>query len=78
MKIDIKKFVQERNEALLSLDEQKIRAYMRKYGVSFNPENETVWLAGVHKAILGISSATPEQRERSGKWLVEQGFQPNY
>ena len=78
MKIDIKKFVQERNEALLSLDEQKIRAYMRKYGVSFNPESETVWWAGVHKAILGISSATPEQRERSGKWLVEHGFRTDF
>ncbi len=74
MKIDIKKFAQERDEALLSLDEQKIRAYMRKYGVSFNPEDEIVWWAGVHKAILGILSATPEQRGRSEKWLVEHGF----
>ena len=74
----VKKFVQERNEALLSLDEQKIRAYMRKYGVRFNPENEPVGWAGVHKAILGISSITPEQRERSEKWLVEHGFRTHF
>ena len=28
----IRKFVQERNEALGSLDEGKIKAYMKKYG----------------------------------------------
>lgn len=78
MKIDMKKFVQERNEALLSMDEQKIRAYMKKYGVDFDPKNETVWWVGVHKAILGISSITPEQRERSEKWLVEHGFRQEF
>ena len=30
----------------------------------------------IHKAILGIRSATPEQVARSKKWLVEHGFQP--
>ena len=32
--------------------------------------------AEIHKAILGIRSATPEQVARSKKWLVEHGFQP--
>ena len=30
----------------------------------------------IHKAILGIRSATPEQVARSKKWLVEHGFLP--
>lgn len=76
--MNMQKFIRERNEALLSLDEQKIRAYMKKYGVYFGPKNETVWWAGVHKAILGISSITPEQRERSEKWLIEHGFHPRF
>lgn len=71
-------FERERNEALLSLDECRIRAYMKKYGVAFEPENITVWWAGIHKAILGIQSITPEQRERSENWLVEHGFRPGF
>lgn len=34
----IRKFVQERNEALGSLDEGKIKAYMKKYGCDDIPE----------------------------------------
>lgn len=78
MKIDMEKFVRERDEALLSLDKEKIQAYLRKYGVDYEPENEMVWWAGIHKAILGIRSATPEQVERSKKWLVEHGFKPGF
>lgn len=76
MEIDMKEFVKERDEALLSLDETKIRAYMRKYGVFYEPGSNLAWWAGIHKAILGIRSATPEQVERSEKWLAEHGFLP--
>lgn len=78
MEVDMKEFVKERDEALLSLDETKIRAYLSKYGVIYEPTNELVWWAGIHKSILCIRSATPEQVERSKKWLVEYGFQPEF
>ena len=78
MKIDMEKFVRERDEALLSLDKEKIRAYLMKYGVAYEPENEMVWWAGIHKAILGIRSATPEQVERSKKRLEYHGFLPEF
>lgn len=78
MEVDMKEFVKERDEALLSLDETKIRAYLSKYGVIYEPTNELVWWAGIHKSILGIRSATPEQVERSKKWLVEHGFRPEF
>ena len=32
---DLKDFVEERNEALFSLKEEKIRAYAKKYNISF-------------------------------------------
>ena len=77
MGIDVKKFVKERNEALLSLDKKKIKAYMKKYHVQFEPGNEVVFWAGFHKAIIGINSATPEQKQRSRDWLTAHGFKPH-
>ena len=71
---DMSKFIKERDEALLSLDKLKIMSYMKNYGVQFNPSNKTVFWAGVHKAILGIRSSTPEQRAKSADWLVSHGF----
>lgn len=68
-------FVKERNEALLSLDKDKILAYCKKYGAPI-PKNETVFWAGIHKAILGLNAATQEQKEKSAAWLVEHGFKP--
>ena len=46
-------FIKERNEALLSLDKEKILAYGKKYNVKF-PENEKIFWAGVHKAICNL------------------------
>lgn len=78
MRFSMEEFVKERDEALLSLDETKIRAYMKKYGVYFEPGSRLAWWAGIHKSILCIRSATPEQVERSKKWLVEHAFQPEF
>lgn len=74
--MDIEKFVKEHDEALLSLDEKKIKAYMKKYQVRFCPGNETVFWAGVHKAIIEINSASAEQKKKSHDWLVAHGFKP--
>ena len=73
--MNIKKFVQERDEALLSLDEKKIRAYGKKYGVPF-PKDELVFWAGIHKARTAITSFPEDEKERSRKWLIEHGFLP--
>lgn len=71
----LKRFVKERDEALLSLDEQKIRAFSKKYEIQM-PENETVFWAGVHKAITALKSAPIEQKTASIIWLAEHGFGP--
>ena len=72
----IKRWVKDRDEAMLSLDKDKIVAYCKKYNVAI-PENETVFWAGVHKAILCITSATFEQKQNSYEWLIEHGFSPS-
>lgn len=73
---DINQFIQERNAALLSLDEAKIRAYMEKYSGPDYPLNkatpEVFWRA-VHKAITGCPSLPWEFRMKSKAWLDERG-----
>ena len=68
--MDLSQIVKERDEAILSLNKEKIMSYMNKYGVKM-PSNELVFWAGVHKAVLRIDSATKEQREKSAKWLLD-------
>ncbi len=71
----MKQFVKDRNKAILSLDKDKIMKYITKYNKDASiPSEEIVFWAGVHKAILGIISATEEQKEYSRKWLRENGF----
>lgn len=69
-------FVKERDEALLSLDKEKIEAFFRKNTGCEVPANDLVFWAGVHKAILYLNSATFEQKMRSCDWLIEHGFSP--
>lgn len=70
---ELKQFVKERDESLLSLDKDKIQSFMRKYSVPF-PKNELVFWAGVHKAIIHINSASTEQKFASIVWLENHGF----
>lgn len=72
-------FIKERNEALLSLDKEKILAYGKKYNVKF-PEDEKIFWAGVHKAIcslylIPVNKITKSQYEKSKEWLKENGFE---
>lgn len=73
--MDMKNFVQERDAALLSLDEKRIKTYCRAWGVPIPNSNEVFWRA-VHKAVCNITSASTEQRRRSAQWLVAHGSTP--
>ena len=66
-------FIKDRNEALLSLDKEKIIAYFRKCYIVM-PKDELAFWASVHKSILHINSATDEQKQRSREWLTNHGF----
>lgn len=74
-------FIKERNEALLSLDENKIIAYMNKYNIKI-PKDEKIFWASVHKSICSlyfveVNQITLEQYTRSADWLKENGFELN-
>lgn len=83
MEIKMSEFIKERNKALLSLDEKKIDAYMKKYNSCCNkPKDKKVYWAGIHKAICNLylvpeNEITLEQYERSYNWLKDNGFSPN-
>ena len=72
--MNLKEFNKERDEALLSLDKEKITKFLRKCGAPI-PENEIVFWAGVHKAICHLDSANAGQKLNSMIWLVNHGFQ---
>ena len=67
-------FKRERNEALLSLDEQKLRAFHRKWNESELPDDRIVFWGAIHKAITGCLDLPIEFRRKSKTWLDERGF----
>ena len=71
----LEEFVKERNEALFSLDRNKIEAYMKKYGeleVEVIPEN--LFWANVYQAICGIKDAPDELISKALMWLYKNGY----
>ena len=73
---ELQRFCKDRDAALLSLNERKIRQFAKKYAIHI-PENKTVFWAGVHKAILCLNNATEKQKRNSIIWLIEHGFSPD-
>ena len=72
----IAKFVAERNEALFSLDKNKIMAFAKKYNTSIAKEgvSDEVFWASVYKAIYNIATAPPELKRVAIRWLRQHGF----
>ena len=68
----IMQFIKDRDDALQSLDEKKIKAYLRKYHVT-PPSNPVVFWMGVHKAITAATSLPIEFRRKSAMWLAIRG-----
>ena len=71
----IVQMVRERDEALLSLDREKLAAYAAKYGVAL-PDDESVFWLGIHKARCHAMSLPQEARDESERWLKERGSKP--
>ena len=75
----VKEFVKERNEALFSLDRDKIlKFYESAYGKTemnmFENVDERTFWASVYKAICNITSAPEDLKSKAEKWLNENGF----
>lgn len=73
----ISDFVKERNEALFSLDKEKIKRYAKKYQIVV-PDNDMIFWAGVYKSIVAIESAPKELKEKAVEWLIENGFTTDF
>ena len=69
----VKQFRAERLDALSSLDEAKICAYMDRWGI-VAPGNPKAFWEGVHKARTAMKDLPLEDRLLSKRWLVERGF----
>ena len=77
----IKTLIEDRNEAFASGDIDKIKAYCKKYKIEI-PEDEEVFLAGVHKSVCNLyllddSPVTLEQFNKSFDWLNEHSYSPS-
>ena len=66
----ISEFVRERNEALFSLDEAKIKAYLKKRGISLPTDDKIFWGA-VYKSICNITDAPQKLKDKAKAWLKE-------
>lgn len=72
---DIEEFLNDRREALMSLDAVKIRAYMRKWGGESLPYEPRTFWAAVHKAITAAKDLPVEFRQRAKTWLTQRGLE---
>ena len=71
----LESFVQERNEALFSLDRKKIEDYLIKHG---EPETanspDLLFWGSVYKAICGIKETPKDVLLKAQKWLSSNGY----
>jgi hypothetical protein len=72
----VREYVKERDEVLLSLDETKIRAHAKKWGVAL-PSSWAGFWGGVHKARLAITTFPKAEKEKSRAWLAANGMSPD-
>lgn len=72
VKFDRVKFVRERDEALLSLEKEKIVFFCRKYGVYY-PHSEIEFWKSVHKARVALKGIPEPDKEISREWLLQHG-----
>lgn len=68
--MDINRFIKDRDTAIFSLDEMKIRAYGGKYQIQF-PATEKGFWGGVYKACLSIRNCPIDMKIKAKSWLKE-------
>ncbi|MBP3899891.1 MAG: hypothetical protein J6D53_00300 [Blautia sp.] len=70
-------YVKDRDEALLSLDEEKIRTFCKKYNKQL-PDNPVIFWAGIYKSILAMKNSPADIRRKAEDWLDSHGFQRGF
>jgi len=70
-------FIEDRNEALLSMDRDKILAFARKYNGDdgYEQEDEYVFWISVHKMRTASLGLPESERRVSMNWLIERGYE---
>ena len=68
--------IRERDEALLSMDAARIRAYFRKYNNTPMPSDPEIFWIAVHKARTALRSLPMEARSESKRWLIAHNAEP--
>lgn len=74
MTFSMGEFNKDREEMLLSLDVDKMRAFCTKYGVPLPSNDPTVLLGSIHKARTALKTLPREERIKSKAWLEERGW----
>ena len=69
----IKRFNEDRDSALLSLDKNIIVAFYDKNKIPYSQKDDVFW-ASIHKAITAIPKLPIEFRKKSKKYLDEHGL----
>lgn len=72
-KPELETLLRDRDEALLSLDREKLEAYFRKYDILI-PADELLFWSAIHKARTALYSLPPAERKKSRDWLAARGF----
>lgn len=68
-------FKKERNDALLSLDVEKIQDFYFKWnGYRLSTDNMDIFWGSVHKAITSLTSLPLEFRQKSKDYLTQHGL----
>jgi len=73
---EIKNMVKARDAALLSMDEQRLRGYFRKYNGTEMPEDPEVFWRAIHKARTAATGLPMAARTESKRWLLARGSKP--
>lgn len=70
---EFSEFLKERDEALASLDLEKVRLYMARNGVPPVSDDAQLLLC-VHKARTALKRLPLAMRQESKAWLTERGY----
>lgn len=69
-----KQFIKDRNEAFFSFDKERILAFIDKYHLPMNRDNDRVFWGSVAKVIVNIKDAPKSAVKRAETLLKNLGF----
>ena len=68
-----KHYVNELGQVLLTKDDNKLKAHMRKWNINI-PKSDMIFQIMKHKAITGRIDLPIELRKKSKQWLTERSY----